>query len=409
MGPNASFRNAESPSVGLAAGLGPLFFIVFFGFLAIGASLPALAVQLHAVLGFSASIVGWVIGLQSLVTVLSRHNAGTLCDGRGPKGVVMAGLPVTALAGIAYLFSAHYGRAGGAALPWILAGRVLLGLGESLFITGAMSWGIARLGPERTGKVMAWQGIAMYSALGLGAPLGLELQKRFGFTGVAGCVIALPLFALVIAWGLPPVSASGGRRVPFYRVFGLIWQPGMILALATTPFAVLATFLALYYANLDWQGAGTALAGFGAGYVFVRLFFAHLPDRFGGAKVGVVSLAIELAGQLLLWWAPVPLWALVGTVMTGVGFSLIFPSMGVEATRRVAPEQRGQAVGNFIAFFDFSLGLTGPLVGLLVARAGYSVIFAAGSFIAATALVMMVSMLRQGSVAAPTAGGVTEP
>jgi hypothetical protein len=51
-------------------------------------------------------------------------------------------------------------------------------------------------------------------------------------------------------------------------------------------------------------------------------------------------------------------------VVTGLGFSLVFPAMGVEATRRVPAAQRGQAVSNFIVFFDLSLGLGGPLLGL---------------------------------------------
>ena len=50
------------------AGLAPLFLIIFLGFLAIGAPLPALSLYVHDGLGFSPAVVGWTIGIQSLAT-----------------------------------------------------------------------------------------------------------------------------------------------------------------------------------------------------------------------------------------------------------------------------------------------------------------------------------------------------
>jgi hypothetical protein len=69
---------------------------------------------------------------------------------------------------------------------------------------------------------MSWQGIAMYAAIGLGAPLGLALQAACGFAGVALLTIATPLIAGAIALSLPAAPATGGDRAPFYRVLGLI-------------------------------------------------------------------------------------------------------------------------------------------------------------------------------------------
>jgi hypothetical protein len=62
--------------------------------------------------------------------------------------------------------------------------------------------------------------------------------------------IATPLPAGAIALSLP-AAATGGDRTPFHRVFGLIWRPGLVIALASVPFAAMATFLALDYAAHD--------------------------------------------------------------------------------------------------------------------------------------------------------------
>jgi MFS family permease len=367
--------------------------LVFLGFLAVGTPLSALSLHVHDALGFNATTVGLAIGIQSLATVLTRHRAGVFCDRHGPKHAVLLGLPLAALAGLFYAASTLMPDRNGA-LALLLAGRVVLGFGESLFITGALSWGIGRLGVANAGKVISWQGIAMYAAIGVGAPLGLAVQTTLGFAVVGALAAVTPVVAWLIARALPASAAGGTGRVPFYRVLGLIWRPGLVLALATAPFAALAAFVALDFADRGWANAGLAMVGFGIGYVAIRLFFAHLPDRFGGARVAAVSLAIEAAGQAVLWLAPNPGIALLGALVTGAGFSLVFPAMGVETTRRVPPDQRGRALGNFTAFFDLSLLLTAPVLGLAARAAGYSVVFLIGATAALLALALLPAMRR---------------
>jgi MFS family permease len=375
-------------------------FIVFMACLAIGAPLPALAVFVHADLGYAPWVVGWVIGLQSIATVLTRHRAGTLTDMRGPKRAVLTGLPLLCYAGLLYLATALAPLSETTRLAILLAGRIMMGLGESLVLTGAMSWSIARLGPAKTGTIMSWQGIAIYAAFGIGAPLGIAIQSKYGFAAVSLIPIVSPLVALAAALLLKGAPAVGGERVPFYTVIALIWRQGLVLTLATVPFAAMATFLVLDYAAKGWRGAGLALAGFGCGYVLVRVVGSSWPDRYGGFRVAAVSLAVEAVGQALVWLAPGPDLNIMGAIITGLGFSLIFPAMGVDATRRVPASMRGRAVGNFIAFFDVAIGLTGPLVGLFVGRTGYPAVFLLGCLATLGALGLVLAS-RRGLAASP--------
>jgi MFS family permease len=393
--------NNKTPT-SILAGQGPLVAIVFFGFLAVGIPIAALSLYVSQSLGYGTAVVGVVIGLQSAATVIFRHQGGTVCDQAGPRRAVLLGLPLAALSGLCYLAATlvQVPLGPAASLGLVLLGRIVMGVGEALFITGTLSWGIARLGPSRTGIVMSWQGIAMFVALGAGAPLGLNAWRLFGFPAVAGLTLAMPLIALAVALTLPAAAGAGGVRVPFYRVLGLIWQPGLVLGLATAPFASITAFVALDYLAHGWPGAGAAIAAFGVGYVAVRAFFSHLPDRLGGVPVASVSLAVEAAGQVLLWLAPRPEIAFAGACLTGAGFSLIFPSMGLEATRRVSAEQRGRAVGNFTAFFDLAIGVTGPVVGLAAGRFGYPSAFLIGTACALLGLVLLIGLRRQPSAAA---------
>jgi MFS family permease len=372
----------------------PMVALVFLGFLSVAGPLPALSLFVGHRLGFSTVIAGCAIGLQSLVTVLTRHRSGTVSDHRGPLYAMRLGLPIAAAAGFLYLASALLPVSPTARLCLLLAGRVVLGLGESLFLVSSLSWGIARVGPARAGRAMSWQGIALYAALGLGGPFGLFIYHHAGFAGVALMTIVTPLLALPISFFMVAVPPSGAQRAPFHHVVRLIWRPGMVQMLATIPFAALASFLALDYSAHGWHGAGLAIGAFAAGYVTVRLFGAHLPDRFGGARVATVSLMVQALGQALLWLAPGPALAVLGAALTGLGYSLIFPAMGVEAMRRVPPEQRGRAVGNFIAFFDIAIGLTGPAVGFVAGSFGLSSAFLVGALASLCALAMISAVRR---------------
>ncbi len=67
--------------------------------------------------------------------------------------------------------------------------------------------------------------------------------------------------------------------------------------------------------------------------------------------------------------------ALLGALIVGVGFSMLFPSLALMVVGDVDDERRGSALGAFTAFFDIGVGLGGPIAGATAALAGYSAVF----------------------------------
>jgi len=90
----------------------------------------------------------------------------------------------------------------------------------------------------------------------------------------------------------------------------------------------------------------------------------------------------------ILWWATAHDVALAGAALSGCGFALVFPALGVEALKTVSDQNHGAALGVYTAFLDLAMGITGPIAGFIVGQFGYSAIFLYGSGAAAGAFVL---------------------
>ncbi|MBC2678803.1 MFS transporter [Pseudomonas baltica] len=347
----------------------------FIGYLSIGIPLAVLPGFVHSDLGYGAVIAGLVISVQYLATLLSRPQASKIIDNLGSKKAVIYGLVGCGISGLFMLLAGWLQSWPALSLTSLLVGRVLLGSAESLVGSGSIGWGIGRVGAANTAKVISWNGIASYGALAIGAPLGVLMVKHLGLWSMGASIIVLAGVGIALAWNKLPAPVVAGERLPFLHVLGRVLPHGTGLALGGIGFGTIATFITLYYASNAWDNAALCLSLFGASFILARLLFGNLINRIGGFRVAIVCLSVETLGLLLLWLAPSQELAMAGAALTGFGFSLVFPALGVEAVNLVPASSRGAAVGAYSLFIDMSLGITGPVAGAIAAGYGFSAIF----------------------------------
>jgi MFS family permease len=373
----------------------PIPAVVFVGFLVTGLALPVLPLHVHQDLGLGTFVVGLVTGSQFAAALLTRMWAGSFTDTRGAKRAVIAGLGASAVAGLLYFASLQLTGTPALSAAALLLGRFVLGAGESFIITGALGWGVALAGGGQTGKVMAWMGTAMYAAFAVGAPAGSALFARAGFAGIAAATLILPLLTLLLVWPLAPVQPSTHTRPRFTTVLKAVWVPGLGLALTSLGFGAITGFIALLFAARGWGASWPAFTAFAVCFMLARIVLGHKIDRLGGARVALVSIVIEAAGQAMIWTAPSPAWAVAGAALTGLGYSLVYPGLGVEAVRRAPPQNRALAMGAYTACLDLALGLGTPALGLLAVHAGLGAVFLASAGIISLATAIALRLMRQ--------------
>ncbi|MBK0004304.1 MFS transporter [Erwinia sp. S38] len=373
----------------------------FFCYLSIGLPLAVLPGYVHNQLGYSSFVAGLIISLQYFATLISRPQAGRYADLLGPKKVVLAGLVLCGASGALSILAVIFNSSPLVSLLLLAAGRVVLGFGESLTATGSILWGINVVGTVQSARVISWNGVATYLAMAMGAPLGVMLNSLFGIPGFAGLIVVMAILGFWMATRRPAVKVQVGERTSFSQVFGKIWIYGLCLGLGTVGFGTIATFITLYFSHHGWSGAAFSLTLFSCGFILMRLLFNNSISRFGAMRVSLVSFTIECIGLLIIWQASSVWMVDLGAFLTGSGFSLIFPALGVEAIRRVKPQNQGSALGLYSAFLDCGLGITGPLAGLLIGHWGIDAIYLAAAGVVLIALALIVRMLMRGDGRAP--------
>ncbi|STU55252.1 transporter [Klebsiella pneumoniae subsp. ozaenae] len=292
------------------------------------------------------------------------------------------------MSGLSYLLAAWGSGWPLISLLLLCLGRVILGIGQSFAGTGSTLWGVGVVGSLHIGRVISWNGIVTYGAMAMGAAarravLFAHWPQRSGRGHYGGSAGGYPLRAARAA-----VKAAKGKAMSFRAVLGRVWPYGMALALASAGFGVIATFITLFYDAKGWDGAAFALTLFSCAFVGARLLFPNAINRLGGLNVAMLCFSVEAIGLLLVGFADTPMMAKIGTFLTGAGFSLVFPALGVVAVKAVPQHNQGSALATYTVFMDLSLGVSGPLAGLLLAWTGISMIYLAAAGLVMAALLL---------------------
>lgn len=367
----------------------------FIAFLCIGLPIAVMPSYVHDQLGFSAVIAGLTIGSQYLATLLSRPLAGRVCDTIGTKLAIVYGMSGIAISGVLTSVATLLESAPVVSLTVLIIARLFIGVSQGLIGVGSISWCIGKVGPDHTARAISWNGIASYGAIAIGAPLGYVMTRDVGFFSIGLALTAMAIVALVIIRNKPSIPVIKGERLPFWSVFGRIAPYGVSLTLASIGYGTMTTFITLFYVSRGWEGAAYCLSVFGICFILARLLFIGAINRLGGFTSAIVCMGVETLGLVLLWLSPNTGFALAGAGLTGLGLSLVYPALGVEAIKHVPISSRSAGLSAYAVFFDLALAIAGPVMGAIALGMGYASIFFFASLLSIGGLMLTVMLSRR--------------
>lgn len=393
-------RKGDIPRTALIGIFGGLF----AGYVGLTSVIPVLPGFVRDRYGASDLAVGLVVMATALTALLIRPVSGALADRHGHRLIMQAGALIVALGGLLYF--APLG------LPGLIADRLLLGIGEAALFTAGAVWTVSLAPHNRRGQLIGLYGVSMWGGISLGTFLGAILL-HFGYGAVWAFSAAAPLLGLILVSTVPvPTRAAGvdaagvasgakptGRDSLLPRPALL---PGVGLALAAAGYAGLAAFVVLHLRARGIDSGVVVLSCFSAVYAGTRLFIGHFPDRFGPRRVAAWCGIGEAIGLLVIAAAPNLAVAVAGSVIMGVGFSLLHPSLALMVMNRTDAAKQGAAIGAYTSFWDLGLAIWGPLIGAVAAGFGYPAVFVAGA-VCATAAALLALSIRQPTAQAAAA------
>lgn len=394
-------QSVELSTVSIKQKIAGFVLLTFIGYFSIGLPLAVLPIYIHKTLGYSELITGVVISLQYITTLLMRGYSGKIVDTKGPKQIVKLSMSGFAISGLLLLISFYFQAIPALSLLLLIITRLLTGCAEGMIGASPINWAMLTLGDKHTATAISYNGIASYGALAVGAPLGVACVQYGSIYSIAFIIFITGLIGWFYASSKKAVRPKRTKEDPasFFNVLRIVSPFGICLGLSAIGFGDISNFITLYYDYFHWTNAALCLTVFSLLFIIGRLFFAKYIDRKGGLQVGLICFITELAGLLILFMASNPTFALLGSGITGIGFSLVFPALGVEAVRSAPAANAGAALAGYGLFIDMSLGVTGPMIGGVIHFAGMPWLFAFCALSMLSGLILLLSIMsKRGSV-----------
>ena len=342
-------------SVLLASGPG------FTGMFVLFAVLPVLGSRslgaVGAGLATTAFMVTTVATQLFVPTLLARIRPATLFAG----SLILLGVPA-----IAYLWQ----------LPsWaFLVITAVRGVGFGLLTIVSVSLAAHYADPLRQGAAQGALGLVT-SLSGVVTPgVGWWLLDTFGRTIPVALGVVVPLIGLAFLTPIhrtstAPVSQRTDRRHPDHRRVPLsLFIPVIVFLPSAIVYGALYTFL-----PLESAVAPLALIGVGLGYVLGRSTGGRLVDRSSMGRVLLPATAIGAVAIFLLGVVSIDAVDVIMATVLGATVGAAGTASLTGMLHRVEPARFGVVSMSWNMTFDGGILISGILVGVIVAGAGFTV------------------------------------
>lgn len=349
-------------------------FLYFGSFYVLLPTLP----QFVASLGGTASQIGLVMGVFTLMSVLIRPQFGKLIDIHGRKKFMLFG------AGLFSMLFVVYGQLH-SILPLCLA-RALHGIAHGSYMAASFAYVADLAPPDKRGQVMGIYGVANVISMAIFPAAGsafITNINSFPLLFAFSTVLAAGAFVCVCFLQEVPHAGNKGGTV---SLLSAVRQRSVLIASltlfsASTVYGAVVTFLPVYAPQKGLTNVGIFFSTY-AIFTFVsRLMAGKLSDRVGRRAIILPFLLLVAAAAFLLSFLQgIYLLMLIGACF-GLGFGAFMPALNAYVVDETTPGQRASALAFFTAFMDLGITSGALILGVVGQFWGYATMFGVGGIV----------------------------
>jgi predicted MFS family arabinose efflux permease len=334
-------------------------------------------------LGIDEAQVGLLLFCLGFGSILAMPITGVMTTRYGCRAIILGG---------GVLFAAS--------LPLLAIAPSIVTLAISLAIFGAaigtvdVAMNIQAVMVEKdSGRTMMSGFHGLYSLGGIVGAGGASGLLMLGLTPLGASVSfgALALLVLAVSFtGLLPFGNHDPHAPPLVLPRGFVMFIGLLCFLTFLAEGAILDWSALFLIDeraFDREAAGYGFACFAAAMTLGRLLGNRIVTRFGGFRVMIIGGLISASGFALTVLVPMPVVALLGFVLVGLGASNIVPVLFTAAARQTAmPPSLAIAA---VTTLGYAGVLAGPAaigfvadnssIGVAFAMLGVAMVFVAAS------------------------------
>ena len=328
--------------------------------------------------GMSLAAAGAVAAAPTVGVMLTLVAWGAVSDRRGERYVLLTGLALTVVAGVAAALTS------GTAL--LVVTLVLAGAAAASTNSASGRVVVGWFPPERRGLAMGVRQMAQPSGVGIAALTIAVAAEHVGVHAalwvptIACAAGALLVAAVVIDPPRPPARERTTAANP-YRGDTFLARVHAVSVLLVVPQFLVWTFALVWLVqDRHWEpaAAGAVVAVAQLAGALGRIAVGHLSDLVGGRMRPLRWVALAAAGTMALLGLAAALDLSVAVLLVVVATLVTVADNGLAFTavaERAGPFWSGRALGvqNTAQFLTASL--VPPLAGLTVAHLGYAAAF----------------------------------
>lgn len=300
----------------------------------------------------------------AIIALITRPFSGKLSDTVGRVFVMALGSIITAIACGLYLF-----------IPIVslfFINRAFHGFCAGFTPTGFTAYADDIVPLEKRGEAMGIIGICNNIGNAIGWVIGSKCTNVFGLDIMFMVASGLGFVSLFM---FTTLKESIDNKQKFS--FGLLklnkteifeWRvllPGLVLLLTAFSSGAILALIADFTHHIGLSNKGLYMAIYILSSLVIRFMAGRWSDKFGRKIIALIgSFALTISMTLLAFATDIYLYT-ASSVMFGVGFGLVSPSLFAWAVDLSLPGFKGKAVGTLFIFLEIGVILGSAITGLL--------------------------------------------